>query len=140
MIGPSPGLARSEQRWMRTARHWRSSDVSDGAGGVVRSWLELEDGTPAVFGIPSPSERATAEQEGVDYDYNVKVPADADVRRGDRLRLGAVDVEVVSDAVSSSTASKILRGRAEPWDEPTPSDTGYLGAVVADLILEGVLE
>lgn len=140
MIGPSPGLALSEQRWMRTARHWRSSDTTDDAGGVVREWLEFEDGTPAVFGIPSPAERATASQEGVDYDYNVKVPADADVVRGDRLRLAGVDVEVVSDAVSSSTASKILRGRVEPWDEPVPDDTDYIGALAADLILEGVLE
>lgn len=140
MIGPSPGLAGHEQRWMRTARQWRSSDTVDDAGGAVRTWLELEDGARAAFGIPSPAERATAQQEGVDYDYNVKVPADADVQRGDRLRLDGVDVQIVSDATSSSTASKVLRGRAEPWNEPTPTDTDYAGAVVADLIIEGVLE
>lgn len=117
MMGPSAGLARAERRWMSSANHWRSSDVSDGAGGVVRSWALL--GTVDVsYGIPGPAERATADQEGVEYDYSLKTPADAGVQRGDRLVVDGQTIEVTSTPTSSSSHVALLRGRVEPWDEP----------------------
>lgn len=117
MIGPSPGLAGHEQRWMSSAAHWRSSDVADGAGGVVRTWAQL-GAVDVVYGIPGPAERATAEQEGVEYDYSLKVPADADVQRGDRLVVDGQTIEVTSSPTSSAAHLQLLRGRVEPWDEP----------------------
>lgn len=117
MMGPSAGLAGHERRWMSTAALWRSSDTADGVGGVVRAWAQLDD-VDVVYGVPGPAERATAQQEGVEYDYSLKVPADAGVQRGDRLVIDGQAIEVVSTPTSSSSSVQLLRGRVEPWDEP----------------------
>lgn len=104
---------------MRAADQWRSSDVPDGAGGYTRTWAQLAGSVDVSYGIPSPAERAVAEQDGVEYDYVLKVPAGADVRRGDRLVVDGETIEVTSSASSTQTAVQQLRGKREPWDEPT---------------------
>lgn len=116
-MGPSPGLASHEQRWMTQAVQWRKSTTADEAGGASVAWAEIGC-INAVIGIPSPSERTVADQDGVDFTNTVKVPASADVRRGDRLVLDGRTIDIVSDAMGTQSAVKHLRGREEPWDEP----------------------
>lgn len=104
---------------MSPAGHYRSTDTPDGAGGYTREWLQLDDPVDVSYGIPSPAERAVAEQDGVEFDYVLKVPAGVDVRRGDRLVVDGLTIEATSSATSSQTAVQQLRGKLEPWDEPS---------------------
>jgi head-tail adaptor len=76
---------------------WRRSRVSDGGGGWAETWAQV-GGTPvrARLSQPSARERVIADAAQARLTHVVYLVPDADVRRGDELRLGARVFEVLA--------------------------------------------
>ncbi|MFH8369194.1 head-tail adaptor protein [Streptomyces sp. NPDC018031] len=66
---------------------WRAELTDDGGGGQAETW-SLVSAQRARLSQPSARERTAADQAGARLTHVVYLPAAADVRREDELRLG----------------------------------------------------
>lgn len=102
----------------RDLERWRRTDTPDGSGGYESSWVQV-DTVAARLSSPSPAERQTAAQEGVDVSHVAYLHPDSDVARGERLVDGDLNVEVVSVVTPSVAHHRRAVCRQEPWTGPT---------------------
>lgn len=103
----------------RTFNRWRNTETDDGAGGVTTAWAKV-DTVKGRLSSPSPAERQTAAQEGVEIDRVVYLDSDTDVVRGERLVVDGITVEILTLVRPSIPGHHAkATAREEPWDEPT---------------------
>ncbi|SFE54688.1 head-tail adaptor [Actinopolyspora alba] len=82
-------------RLIETATVERSVSTPDGAGGWTQTWQQV--GTePARLSQPHPAEQTTADRSEAQVSHDVYLQPDADVRRGDRLSLRGLVLEVAA--------------------------------------------
>lgn len=102
----------------RTFNRWRKTETADGMGGSTPSWTQV-DTVKGRLSSPSPAERQTAAQEGVDISQVLYLEGGSDVARGERLVDGTLTVEIVSVTVPSVAGHHVKATvKTEPWDEP----------------------
>ncbi len=108
------------KRLMVEAQVWRKESTTDAGGGSVTDWVDQGRTVLVQLVSPTPQERDTAAQEGVEVSLSALMETDADVARGDRLVVAGRTVELLSDP-QTATHSSISRApvREEPFDEPT---------------------
>lgn len=80
-----------------TVEHWREATAPDGAGGQAAAWTQLGELRARASQPSQSTERAKAGADGTDITHVVYVlPADADVRQGDELRLPGRTLRVLA--------------------------------------------
>jgi SPP1 family predicted phage head-tail adaptor len=87
---------------------WRATTSSDGGGGQETTW-GAQGTLRARLSQPSARERQAADQAGADLTHIVYLPDDADVRRGDELRLASGVVLTVNATFEPSEPGTYLR-------------------------------
>jgi|GEM_PF-4700353 len=119
LSGPLQTLGTYVGRLMVSGAVWRKQTVADGGGGQTVTWVEQAVTVDVQLVSPSDTERETAAQQGVEVTHTAVLPVGTTVRRGDRLVIGDVTVELVSDPLTA-THSSVARAtvKQEPWDEP----------------------
>ena len=119
LTGPLSAASAYARRLMVTSEVWRKTTVTDAGGGSSTAWSATGDAVRVELVSPSDTERETAAQQGVEVTHTAVLPVDTTVRRGDRLVIGDVTVELVSDPLTA-THSAVARAtvKQEPFDEP----------------------
>lgn len=119
LTGPLSAAGAYARRLMVTSEVWRKTTVTDAGGGSSTAWSATGDAVRVELVSPSDTERETAAQQGVEVTHTAVLPVDTTVRRGDRLVIGDVTVELVSDPLTA-THSAVARAtvKQEPFDEP----------------------
>ena len=113
-------LASYSNLLMVDAAVWRKQTTVDAGGGQTVTLVDQARTVKVQLVNPSPQERQTAAQEGVQVDLSAVMPTDVDLVRGDRLKVGGRTVELLADP-QTATHSSVSRApvREEPFDEPT---------------------
>lgn len=79
----------------KAAEVWRYSAVSDGMGGFEPQWSQIATGR-ARFSQPNATERVSAAESQARLTHVVYVDTDADLRRGDELRMDGRKFDVLA--------------------------------------------
>ena len=90
----------------RTVQVLRPQTAGDGGGGQTTTWSPIAM-VRARVSQPTSRERETADQHGADLTHEVYLAPGADVRRGDRLQVDQLRLEVL--ATFGPSAPKYLR-------------------------------
>lgn len=120
LTGPKAAAASYAKRLMVDGAVWRKETTTDAGGGQSTDWVDQGRTVKVQLVSPNAVEKETAEQEGVEITHAAVMPIGVDVRRGDRLVVGDVTVELISDPLTATHGS-VSRAQAkqEPWDEPS---------------------
>lgn len=124
LTGPLNAAGSYSARLMVDADVWRKTVGTDAGGGQTVDWVDQDRTVKVQLVSPSPQERLTAAQEGVELTHMAVLQTGANVQRGDRLDVDGQDdpVELLSDPPSATnSAVSRVRVKQEPWDEPTES-------------------
>ena len=118
LAGPLTSIASYAHRLMVDADVWREETVATAGGGIETTWVDQQRTVKVQLVSPTPEERQTAAQQGVEVTHSATFPIDADVQRHDRLIIGSDDPYQLESDPQIATHSAVARAQVKqtPWE------------------------